>query len=124
MGRPLVIFLHSGSWAERYQAATLALTAAAFGDPVHVALFFEPLRAWVLGRFDEGAPPEAAAAKVGSLAASLEQGRRDLGIRVVACDTALRLAGFEPAAASARLDAVVGLPELWRLAGAGRVLSL
>lgn len=124
MARPVVIFLHSGSWAARYQATTLALTAAAFGDPVHVALFFEALRAWVSGRFDEGTPHEAAAAKVGSLVAALEQGRRDLGVRVVACDTALRLAGLDPGAASAALDGVVGLPELWRLARAGQALSL
>lgn len=121
--RPLVILLRSGDWAARYQAATLALTAAAFGDPVHLALFFEALTAWVEGRFDEGAPPEAAAAKVGSLAVSLEEGRRELGLKVVACDTAVRLCGLDPVRAAAALDGVVGLPELWRIARAGQVLA-
>lgn len=124
MARPLVILLRSGDWAARYQAATLALTAAAFGDEVRLALFFEALAAWVEGRFDAGAPPEAAAAKVGSLTASLQEGRRDLGLRVVACDTAVRLAGLDPARAAAALDGVVGLPELWRIARAGQVLAL
>ncbi len=123
MARPLVILLRSADWAARYQAATLALTAASFGDPVHLALFFEALAAWVEGRFDEGAPPEAAAARVGSLAASLDEGRRDLGVKVVACDTAVRLAGLEPARAAAALDGIVSLPELWRLARAGQALA-
>jgi peroxiredoxin family protein len=122
VARPLVILLRSADWAARYQAATLALTAAAFGDAVHLALFFEALAAWVEGRFDEGAPPEAAAG-VGSLAASLDEGRRELGIKVVACDTAVKLAGLEPARAAAALDAIVGLPELWRLARAGQALA-
>lgn len=123
MARPLVILLHSAGWTARYQAATLALTAAAFGDPVHLALFFEALTAWVEGCFDEGTPPEAGAARVGSLAASLDEGRRELGIRVVACDTAVRLAGLDPARAAAALDGIVSLPELWRLARAGQALA-
>ena len=123
MARPLVILLRSGDWAARYQAVTLALTAAAFGDQVHLALFFEALTAWVEGRFDEGAPPEAAAARVGSLAASLDEGRRELGLKVVACDTVVRLAGLDPARAAAALDGVMGLPELWRIARAGQALA-
>lgn len=122
--RPLVLLLRSGDWPARYQAATLALTAAAMGDPVCLALFFEPLRAWVEGRFDDGAPPEAAGARVGSLREALEEGRRELGLEVVACDTALRLAGVDPDRAAAALDRVVGLPALWRLARAGQAVSI
>ena len=124
MARPLVIFLRSADWAARYQATTLALSAAALGDPVHLALFFEALRAWVDGTFDEGAPPQAGKARVGSLRDAIEEGRRELGLRVVACDTAVRLAGLDPAATAGTVDGVVGLPELWRLARAGQALTL
>lgn len=124
MAAPLVIFLSSATWEARYQAATLALTAAAMGDPVHLALFFGALRAWVEGRFDEGAPPEAAASGVPPLRESLEEGRRHLQLRVVACDTAVRLAGLGPEVAARALDGIVGLPDLWRLARAGRALAL
>lgn len=124
MAGPVVIFLSSGGWAQRYQAATLALTAAAFGDPVHLALSADALAAWLAGRFDEGAPPTAVAARVTSLKVMLDEGRRDLGLRVVACDTAVRLAGFSPDEAAASLDGIVGLPELWRLVHAGRALAL
>jgi peroxiredoxin family protein len=122
--RPLVILLRSADWPSRYQAATLALTAAALGDPVHLALFFEALAAWVEGRFDEGAPAQAAGARVGSLRASLEEGRQELGLEVVACDTAVRLAGLDPARAAAALDRVLGLPELWRIARAGQAVAI
>lgn len=123
MAGPVVIFLSSGGWAQRYQAATLALTAAAFGDPVHLALSADALSAWLGGRFDEGAPPTAAAARVASLRVMLDEGRRDLGVRVVACETAVRLAGFSPDEAAASLDGIVGLPELWRIARAGRAVA-
>ena len=120
----VVLFLHRGTWADRYQATTLAVTAAALGDEVTLALFFEPLRLWAEGRFDEGAPAEAAAAHVGSLVDALEEARRELGLRVVACDTAVRLAGLSPEALRGRVDAIETLPALWRAAQGGRALSV
>jgi peroxiredoxin family protein len=124
MTRPLVVFLHRGAWEDRYQAATLALTAAALGEPVTLALFFEPLRLWASGRFDEGAPPTAAAARVPELRATLDEARSELGLRVVACDTAVRLAGLEPDAARLGLDGIDTLTGMWRLASAGRGLVI
>jgi peroxiredoxin family protein len=115
----LVVFLHRGSWEDRYQAVTLAVTAAALGEQVTLALFFEPLRLWTQGRFDEGAPAEAAAARIASLRESLEEARRELGLAVVACDTAMRLAGPDPEAVRASLDRVVTLPQLWKAAREG-----
>ncbi len=124
MARPVVLFLHGASWEARYQATTLSLTAAALGDEVHLALFFGALRAWIDGRFDEGAPATAAPARVAPLKASLDEARRDLGVRVVACDTAVRLAGLAPAAVAASLDGVVSLVELWRLARSGQAIVI
>jgi len=120
---PCLILLGGPGWDARRRAVSLALTAAAFGHPVVVALSGQPLRAWLDGGFDDGAPLEAQAARVGSLAALLEEGRRDLGVEVVACDTELRLAGFDPAVAGLALDAVRSLPEQWRDAAEGHVLS-
>jgi peroxiredoxin family protein len=122
VSRPLLVLLHGASWEDRYQAVTVAVTAAAMGDRVTVALFFDPLRRWAEGRFDEGAPPEAASARAGGLAAALADARA-LGLEIVACDTALRLAGLESEAARARVDRVVSLPSLWGAARDGRVLS-
>ncbi len=124
MAAPLVLFLQRGTWADRYQAVTIAVTAAALGDPVTVALFFEPLRRWVAGRFDEGAPPEAGAARVESLTRSLGEARRELDLELVACDTAIRLAGLEPEALGTALDRVATLPSLWKTASDGKLVVI
>jgi peroxiredoxin family protein len=121
---PLVVLLQRGSWEERYQAVTLAVTAAALGDPVIVALFFEPLRLWIAGRFDEGAPASAAAARVQGLAESLGEARRELGLEIVACDTAVRLAGLDPDVVAKQLDRIATLPSLWKAGREGRVVVI
>jgi peroxiredoxin family protein len=124
MPQQLVIFLRSGDWDSRHLAVSVAITAAALGDAVHLALFGEALRSFAADRFGEGAPLAAAAARVPPLDQTLVEARRDLGVRVVACDTALRLAGLDPQAVVPPFDAVVSLPSLWRLAQAGRALSV
>jgi hypothetical protein len=117
-----VIFLRSEAWDARWLAVSTALTAAAHGGRVRLALFEAPLRAWVEGRFDEGAPPPAARAGAGGLEAMVREAAQALDLRVVACDTAVRLSGVDPAAAAACL-AVTTLPALWAEAGPGRLLS-
>ena len=89
-----------------------------------MALFFDPLRRWVEGRFDEGAPATVSEARVAPLAETLAEARRDLGVRIVACETAVRLAGVEPEAVRAALDGLEGLPELWRRAREGRLVVI
>jgi peroxiredoxin family protein len=120
----LLVLLHRAGWPDRYQAVTLAVTAAALGERVTVALFFDALRAWVDGRFDDGAPPEAARARVAPLRETLDEARRELGLEVVACDTAVRLAGLDPAALGGAVDRIVTLPALWKLAREGRQISI
>ena len=123
MQSPLVIFLSGAGWAARYQAAMVAVTAAALGDEVTLALSFEPLQAFVTGAFDDGAPATAGAARVPPLSEALLEARRELGLRVVACETAVRLAGLDPAAARQVLDGLEPLPSLWRRAQGGRALA-
>jgi len=123
MTRPLVIFLSGRGWPERYQAVMLGVTAASLGDAVTVVLAFEPLLAFVQGRFEDGAPPTAAGAGVPPLVDTLGEARRELGLRVVACETAVRLAGLDPEVARTRLDGLEPLTSLWRLAQQGRALT-
>lgn len=123
MTRPCLVLLGGAGWDARRRAVSVAMTAAAFGHPVVVALAGEPLRAWVAGAFDDGAPAGPGAARVGSLREMLEEGRRDLGVEVVACDTELRLAGLDPEEARPLLDAVRSLPDQWRAATGGHVLT-
>ncbi len=117
------MLLQGAAWEDRYQAVTVAATAASLGEPVVLALFFDPLRRLVEGRLDEDAPPGAAAVLgEGTLAAALEDARA-LGLAIVACETAVRLAGLDPAAARARLDRFESLPAMWAWAREGRVVS-
>ena len=123
MTRSLVIFLSGAGWPARYQAVMLGVTAASLGDAVTMVLAFEPLRAFVEGRVEEGAPPTTSGARGPPLEPTLGEARRELGLRVVACETAVRLAGLEPEAVRTRLDGLEPLPSLWRLAQQGRALS-
>jgi peroxiredoxin family protein len=123
MSGPVVIFLSGEGWPARYQAVTLGATAAALGEPVTLVLSFGPLAALVHGTFDEGAPAGAAGLGVPPLSETLGEARRELGLRLVACETAVRLAGLTPEEARASLDALEPLPSLWRLAQTGRALA-
>jgi peroxiredoxin family protein len=123
MSAPLVVFLSGAGWTARYQAVTVAVTAASLGDEVTLVLAFEPLRALVEGRFDEGAPATVAAARVPPLAETLGEARRELGLRLVACETAVRLAGLDVEVARAALDELEPLPSQVRRAQGGRALA-
>ena len=123
MNRSLVIFLSGAGWPARYQAITLAATAAALGDEVTLALAFDPLVALLEGRLDEGAPATVDEARVPPLSATLAEVRRELGVRVVACETAVRLAGLEVERARAALDALEPITSQWRRAQSGRAVS-
>jgi hypothetical protein len=120
---PVVVFLRGEGWQDRWLATSVALSAAALGVPVRLALFGAALRAHVEGRFDEGAPPEAVALGAAGLAGALAEARAALDLRVVACDTAARLEGLDPADLARTLDGVVSLPALVRDAGAGTAFS-
>ena len=122
-GAPLVVFLRAADWESRWIAVNTALSAAALGAPVELALFGEPLRAFLEGGFDAGAPPAAARLGAVGLSAALGEGRAALRLRVVACGTALQLAGIDVASAVPPLDAVVSLVDLARAASAGTALS-
>ena len=118
--RALVIFLAGEAWEARSLAVSVALTAASLGDEVHLALSGEPLRLFASSRLGQGGP---AGQDEGALDAMLAEGRRDLGVRVVACPSLAREAGLEPAALVPPLDALESLPSLWRKAQSGRALS-
>ena len=123
MPKSCLILLGATGWDDRRRAVSVAVTAAAFGHPVVVALAGDALRAWVGGTFDEGAPVGPVVERVGSLRGMLEEGRRDLGVEVVACDTEVRLAGLDPDAVRPLLDAIRSLPDQWRIASGGHVLA-
>jgi len=110
--------LHGETFARRHQVASMAITAAAAGDDVTVVLWFDALRRWCEGRFDEPAHGEDAAVADRHRAlglpspAQMLREARELGARIVACETGVRLAGLDPAAARELVDDVPGLQEI------------
>lgn len=129
MQKRVLYHLHGETFARRYQVASQAITSAASGHAVWVVLHFDALRRWVEGGFDTPTPGEdeevaARLAKLGlpSPKAMLEEARQ-LGLRVVACETAAELAGVRPDDARPHLDDMPGLAEIQAFAtGAALVL--
>jgi len=116
--RSIVLHLHGESFARRYQVASHAIAAAAAGDEVRVILWFDALVRWVRGTFDEplGGEDEAVALRHGTLGlpppSAMLAEARSLGARLLACETAVRLAGLDPGEARAHVDDLPGLQEI------------
>lgn len=49
---------------------------------------------------------------------------RTLGARLIACDTTVRICGYEPESLEGTLDEVMGMASIWRLTAGARVLTL
>jgi len=118
VARRIVLHLHGPSFAHRYQIASHAIAAAAAGDRVLVVLWFDALARWVRGGFDLPLDGEDAAIAARHRGLGLPPPgemlaeARALGARLVACETAVRLAGLSPAEARARVDDLPGLQEI------------
>jgi peroxiredoxin family protein len=128
MAERVALFLQSATFEPVYQAATLALTAAAMGDEVWVVLGFAPLRALAegalgaaSGEVEREESVRASQLHLPAPAAMLAEARA-LGVRVVACDTLARLAGVNPSQL-ALLDETLGLPSIWRYARSARTMT-
>lgn len=126
----LFILAHGATWEMRFQASSLAASAAAAGEQVEVALFFAALDAWVGGRWDalDPAPPLSAARleslDLPPLTSLLADGRAAGAIRLFACSASCRTLGLDMERVQAAVDAVLGWQTFARLtAEAGRVVS-
>ncbi len=125
----VLFFLQRGGYQPAYQVASMGITAAALGDDVFFVFAFDALRQLVRGDFgrplsDREAVESARAEGLGlPPPATMLAEARGLGARCVACDTMLRIAGVPADEAEQALDAVMGLPALWRLTEGARLLS-
>lgn len=115
----------------RFQISSLAASAAAAGDPVDLALFFDALGAWAGDRWDEldPQPPLTAerleALNLPPLSEMLAPGRADGLIRVYACSASARMLGLDPAQVQAAVDSFLGWQSFSRMIrDAGQVVTL
>jgi peroxiredoxin family protein len=130
MAGRVVFFLQHGGYRAAYQAVSMGITATAMGDEVYFVFAFDALRALLQGSFGRPETEQEKAESARAETLGVQQPQRmleeakALGARLVACDTAVRIAGISPAEASKALDEVMGLASIWRLTEGARVLTL
>jgi peroxiredoxin family protein len=124
--RKLLILLHSPGFERLYQAASIALTAGSMGDQVTVAPFFGGLL-MIAGRLPYADDPAAIRSHALGLPDPrhmLCDGRKAAGVRMVVCDTAVRLAGLDVDVVRPLVDEILGLATLWRQAEGAQILYI
>ncbi len=130
MAGRVFFFLQHATYEPAFQAASMGITAAAMGDEVYVVFAFDALRQLVGGGFGlpRGETEHAELAHAESLGvpspAHMLEEARALGAKLIACDTTVRICGFDPEALEGTLDEVMGLASLWRLTQGARTLAL
>ena len=128
----LVLMVNSAGYEAAWQCASWGVTAAAMGEEVTFVFAFEALRSLAAGTFGvplnerEQIEAERGAAVGAALPAQMLAAARELGARVLACDTTVKLCGLDRAELERRgvLDEVQGLPQIWRHASDARLLSV
>lgn len=130
MAGRVVFFLQRGSFEPAFQAATMGITAAAMGDEVYFVFAWDALRQLVRGSYghaesdrDRVEQARAEGLKLPQPQQMLQEARA-LGAKLVACDSTVKVCGFDPADLGGVLDEVMGLPSIWRLTTGARVVSL
>src|SRR5688500_750465 len=117
----VVFFLQSGTYEPAYQAASMGITASAMGDEVYFVFAFDALRSLSRDSFglahSEREMAESARAEglgVPNPAKMLFEAR-ELGAKLIVCDTTLKLCGLTAHDLGDRIDEVMGLASIWRL---------
>ena len=109
-----VIYAHSGEPERIHQIATLAASAAANGDEVHVILFFDALRRFVDDELDTATPAGENARGAHSAEEFIESARRLGKLKLYACAAQPKLLGLAPEDVADVVDEVISLPEFMR----------
>ena len=122
-GSPLGILLISGGHERAHYAFVLAAGAAAVGRKVTMFVTNEGCRALgmdgVADAWREGAVREAGVAGLDELRTAVAE----LGVRLMACDAGLRMAGLDPAALLPGVE-VAGMPAFLAAVGTGQIITM
>lgn len=103
------------------------VTAASVGEDVDILLCAPALKRLAAGDFDRLVTGTASRASSLGLPPPLEliaHARELACVRLLACDTELRLAGIAAGVLDEHLDAFVSLPSFWRETRSARVVTL
>lgn len=129
MSGRVVFFVNTGSYEAAFQVASMGITAAAMGEEVHFVFAFDALRLLSRGSFGlpqtEREMSESARAQGLNVPspAKMMQEARSMGARLIACDTTVKLCGFDADDFVGLLDDVMGLASIWRLTQGARTLT-
>src|SRR4051794_31222282 len=130
MAGRVVLFVQHGTFEPAFQAASIAITAAAMGDEVYLVFAFEALRQVARGNFGHPHTERELAESARSEGLGLPNPQqmleeaRTVGAKLLACDTTVKLCGLKPETVAKSLDEILGLASIWRLTEGARVLSL
>ena len=129
MAGRVVFFVSQPSYEPAYQAASLGITATAMGDDVYFVFAFDALRALLRDAF--GKPHTEREASESARAEGLGvppptrmlSEARAMGAKILVCDTTLKLCGLTAHDVVGKVDEVMGLAAIWRLAQDARTLT-
>ena len=122
---PLGILLISGTHERAHYAFVVATAAAAMGRPVTIFATNDGCRALLedWSRL-EGAGRDAAVRQLAVAGlAELREAAAELGVRQLACDAGMRLAGIEPNELAEGVE-VAGIPTFLGAVGHGQIVTL
>lgn len=139
--RRSVFLVESVSFDRLHLLGMWVLSAASMGERVDILLTAAPLKAWMSGRFgddetsgtstpDPGKSEESSrrhrAAKLGlpNPRQLIEEARAFGGVRVLTCDTEIRLAGMTAGDVESQVDEVVSLPGFWKETAGSRTVCV
>jgi predicted peroxiredoxin len=117
----LLILAHGAGWEQRFQATSLAASAAAAGREVVLALFFGALERWVAGGWDhfDVAPPLSAealsAAGAPALSALVDEARGSGRLTLYACSASMRFLKLASKDVQSRVDVIAGWTSFQKL---------
>ena len=123
-----VIFLHGGTYDKLFQAATIALTAAAMGKDVYVFLMFWGIKKLAMGELDriDFSPAYEAHAdevarmmiekKAPKVSEMFEEARQLGNFKLIACSAGLEYMSVKYEELALKVDDVLGLPLILNLA--------
>lgn len=129
MAGRVVFFISQPGYESAYQAASLGITASAMGDEVTFVFAFDALRALVRDVFGKPYTEREAAESTRAEGLGVPSPirmiseAREMGARIVVCDTTLKLCGLAAQDLGNRVDEVMGLASIWRLTQDARTLS-
>jgi peroxiredoxin family protein len=124
------LFVTRPGYEPAYQAASLGVTAAAMGEETYFVFAFDALKHLARGTFGQPMSERETAEQtraeglgVATPGRMLKEAR-DLGARLLACDTTVRICGLTAAQlVPGSLDEVLGLASIWRMTQGARVLT-